>query len=318
MDQVKSSADTASPSGELTATSLRRALSILGDPWTMLILKEAFNGVRRFSAFQRALNVPKQTLSLRLAHLCREQMLYRRYLSPRHTTLEYAPTAKTHDLQQAMYSIWLWHEAHPGDVDVLPFDIVHNTCGKRLAATFRCMHCSESADSRSIDIRRSDPPQFEDSSRARLARRNDAAFTAVVEHEQAGLVAATLVGDVACNEILYLLFQGPRHMQAIAAELGLGLPVVRGRLDKLRDLGLVSEQRDGRKLIYSTLPRAEGFYPLLLSIAAWGDRWCNQGQPPPELIVHECGNLLRGRFACDHCGEWVMRENASIVPKVEP
>ena len=75
MDQVKSSADTASPSGELTATSLRRALSILGDPWTMLILKEAFNGVRRFSAFQRALNVPKQTLSLRLAHLCREQML---------------------------------------------------------------------------------------------------------------------------------------------------------------------------------------------------------------------------------------------------
>ena len=318
MDQLDLPADAESRPGELPATSLRRALAVLGEPWTMLILKEAYNGVRRFSAFQRALNIPKQTLSLRLGHLCREQMLYRRHISPRHSTLEYAPTAKAYDLQQAMYSIWLWHEAHPDDVDVLPFDIVHRDCGSRLKATFRCTHCREPAGSKSVEVRRSDPPQYEDTSRARLARRNDAAFTAVVEHEQAGLIAATLVGDMACNEILYLLFQKPRHMQAIAAELGLGLPVVRGRLDKLMELGLVNEQRDGRKLVYSTLPRAEGFYPLLLSIAAWGERWCNQGQPPPEMIVHDCGNLLHGRFACDHCGGWVTRENARIVPRTKP
>jgi DNA-binding HxlR family transcriptional regulator len=76
------------------ATALRRALAILGDPWTMLVLKEAFNGQRRFSGFQRALNIPRQTLSLRLTALCRDQMLYRRHVSADHATLEYAPHPK--------------------------------------------------------------------------------------------------------------------------------------------------------------------------------------------------------------------------------
>jgi DNA-binding HxlR family transcriptional regulator len=85
----------------------------------MLILKEAYNGERRFGGFQKKLNIPKQTLSLRLTHLCHEQMMYRRQVSPTHTTLEYALTAKAFDLQDAMYSIWLWHEANPRDVSVL-------------------------------------------------------------------------------------------------------------------------------------------------------------------------------------------------------
>ena len=301
-----------SPS-QAPATALRRALNVLGDPWTMLILKEAFNGTRRFSAFQRALNIPRQTLSLRLTHLCREAMMYRRPVSPGHATLEYAPTAKAFDLQEAMYSVWLWHQANPGDGDVLPFDMVHTTCGKVLSATFRCTHCKGVINSASVTVVPTDPPQFDPEPRARLSRRNDAAITAAGDGE--GLVAASLVGDSPCNEILWRLFQGPAHIQALAQDLALGASVVRGRLEKLRQLGLVHEQQEGRRLVYSTLPRAEPFYPLLVSISAWGDRWCNAGQPPPEMLVHECGALVRGRFACDHCGGWVGRENITIRPR---
>jgi len=297
------------------ATALRRALAILGDPWTMLVLKEAFNGQRRFSGFQRALNIPRQTLSLRLTALCRDQMLYRRHVSADHTTLEYAPTAKALDLDQAMYAVWLWHEANPGPVDALPFDIVHRDCGQVIGATFRCRDCGGVVHSGNVTIRPAEPAQVDAEPRPRLSRRNDGAFTAAGPGGTDTTVAASLVGDIPCNEILWLLFQSPAHLLAIADQLGLGVPVVRGRLDKLIALGLVAEERQGRRLVFSVLPRAEGFFPLLLSIAAWGDRWCNGTQPPPELVVHDCGALLRGRYACDHCGGWLGRDNLTIRPR---
>ena len=294
-------------------TSLRRALRILGDPWTMLILKEAYNGERRFSGFQRRLNIPKQTLSLRLAHLCHEQMMYRRQASPTLSTLEYALTAKAFDLQDAMYSVWLWHEANPRDVSVLPFEMIHDTCGQRISATFRCTHCRDAVTSDTVTVDLAQPPQFDP--RDRLSRRNDAAVTAAGDAGAETMVAASLVGDIVCNEILYALFQSPAHVKAIAEGLDLGLSVARGRLEKLKLLGLVEESRAGRKLVYRVLPKAGEFYPLLMSIADWGDRWCNDGQAPPELRVHACGNLVRGRFSCDHCGGWISRDNVSIRPR---
>lgn len=294
-------------------TSLRRALRILGDPWTMLILKEAFNGERRFGGFQKQLNIPKQTLSLRLTHLCHEQMMYRRQVSPTHTTLEYALTAKAFDLQDAMYSIWLWHEANPRDVSVLPFEIIHRSCGQRISARYRCKHCFNEVSSSSVTVEHTHPLQWE--TRDRLARRNDAAVTAAGTGGADEMVAASLVGDIVCNEILYMLFRFPSHLKAIADSLDLGISVARGRLEKLRLLGLVEERKEGRKVMYSVLPKAEKFYPLLLSIADWGDRWCNGSRPPPELRVHSCGELVHARFCCDHCDGWIGRENVHVRPR---
>ncbi|QIZ79582.1 ArsR family transcriptional regulator [Thalassovita gelatinovora] len=296
------------------ATALRRALRILGDPWTMLILKEAYNGTRRFNDFQRSLNIPRQTLSLRLLHLCREQLLYRRFTSPAQGALDYALTAKAQDLQDAMYAVWLWHQANPGQADFLPFDIVHRDCGHVIGATWRCTSCRGAVTSSSVTIHRSQPEQIETEPRPRLSRRNDASFTAASSQER-GTVAASLVGDPACNEILYLLFQQPRHMLGIAQDLALGASIVRDRLDKLMDLGLVQEEAQGRRLLYSILPRAEGFLPLLLAIADWGDRWCNAGQPPPDLRLHDCGEILRAAYACDHCGGWIGRDSLFIRPR---
>ena len=295
------------------ATSLRRALRVLADPWTMLILKELFNGTRRFSAFQRALNIPKQTLSLRLSHLCVEQMVYRRPTNPASASTDYTPTAKALDLQDAMYAIWLWHQANPGSVDILPFDIVHRGCGQVLGAHWCCTGCAAPVTSASVSIQRTQPDQIETGPRPRLARRNDGSVTAGSDKE--GLVAASLVGDLPCNEILYLLFQKPRHMLSIAQDLALGLGIVRDRLDKLTALGLIRHEVQGRRHVYSVLPRAEGFYPLLLAIADWGDRWCNAGQPPPDLRVHDCGEILRARYKCDHCGTWISRGSVLVRPR---
>lgn len=298
------------------ATALGRAVRVLGDPWTMLILKESFNGVRRFGDFQRHLNIPRQTLSLRLNHLCREQMLYKRFISGSATTFDYAPTAKTFDLQDAMFAVWLWHRANPGDADVLPFDIVHRECGQVIDADYCCTHCGGAVNSSNVAIHRTEPPQFESQGRRRLSRRNDMAITAASEGGGEGMIAASLVGDVACNEILDRLFREPSHLLALSRELDLGPPLLRGRLDKLIALRLVRESRQGRRAVFSVLPRAEAFYPLLLALADWGDRWCNDGEQPPELRIHTCGAPLKARYRCRHCGGWLGPRSVFVKPRV--
>lgn len=313
MHDVKNDTLTKGPA----ATSLRRALSILGDPWTMLILKDAFNGTKRFSDFQRDLNIPRQTLSLRLTALTQDEMMYRRIATPGGSARDYILTPKAFDLQDAMYAIWLWHQVNPGHSDILRFDLVHRACGHVLGATYRCSSCRGTATSDRVDIRRTQPEQFETEPRPRIARRNDNSFTAATS-TVSGTIAATLVGDMPCNEILYLLFQGPEHAQAIAHELGLGINVVRDRLEKLKELDLVQEEAEGRRLVYSVLPRAEGFFPLLLAIADWGDRWCNKTNPPPDIRVHDCGAILRPRYACDHCGEWIGRNAIEVRMRPTP
>jgi DNA-binding HxlR family transcriptional regulator len=286
------------------ASSLRRALAVLGDPWTMLILKEAFNGTRRFGAFRANLGIPRQTLSLRLGHLCREQLLRKRYAAPGAATVVYAPTPKAFDLAQAMYSVWLWHRANPGAVDVLPFDILHAPCGAVLSADYACTTCARPATPETVTLHPAEPAQT-DPPRTRLARRKDGAFTAGGAATGKGLIAASLVGDAPCNEILWELFRRPRHMLALARELQLGAAVLRDRLDKLIALGLVRERAEGRRAVFSVERRAAAFHPLLLALSEWGDRWCNGEAPPPEQRVHDCGALLEGRFRCRACGGWV-------------
>lgn len=306
-------------SGGPPATSLRPTLGVVGDPWTMLILKEAYNGARRFTEFQNQLGIPRQTLSLRLAHLGAEQMLYRRFVGPRQATLEYAPTAKTWDFADVMYAVWLWHVENHEEIELLPFDIVHIPCGERLRARYRCRTCREPVEPGNVTVTRVSPEQF-DPPRERLSRRNDAAPAAASGGEANQRLAATIIGDAPCNEILYMLFQGPAHLSRMAQELHISPAVLRSRLEKLDALGLIEDRQDGRRTIYSATAKADGLYPLLLSLAAWGDRWCRGGRPPPEMLIHDCGAIARGRFACDACGGWVERSTVRIAhrPGGEP
>ena len=60
--------------------SIAKALDIVGDPWTMLILRDALLGVKRFESFSTRLGIPRATLSARLDHLCDRGVLQpRRY-----------------------------------------------------------------------------------------------------------------------------------------------------------------------------------------------------------------------------------------------
>ena len=88
--------------------SIGRAMEVLGERWTFLIVREAFFGVRRFTELQRNLGIARNILSLRLQTLTRAGILERVRYQEEPERYEYKLTARGRDLYPAIISIMRW------------------------------------------------------------------------------------------------------------------------------------------------------------------------------------------------------------------
>src|SRR5688500_9730788 len=85
--------------------SVARALEVLGDRWTLLVVRDAFLGVRRFDDFQRSLGIARNVLADRLGRLVDEGVLERRRYQERPERFEYRLTPKGLDLLPVTMSL---------------------------------------------------------------------------------------------------------------------------------------------------------------------------------------------------------------------
>jgi DNA-binding HxlR family transcriptional regulator len=96
--------------------AIAKTLEIVGEPWTMLVLREAFWGMRRFSEFQASLKIPKATLTHRLGKLVKHGVLEKEiYREPgTRPREEYRLTARAVDLVPALVALMQWGDQHLG------------------------------------------------------------------------------------------------------------------------------------------------------------------------------------------------------------
>src|SRR3954451_14459247 len=92
--------------------SLARALEAIGERWTLLIVRDAFYGVRRFSDFQGHLDVPKAVLSDRLSGLVDDGILERTPDPDRPGRQVYELTDAGRDLWPVLHSLLVWGGRH--------------------------------------------------------------------------------------------------------------------------------------------------------------------------------------------------------------
>jgi DNA-binding HxlR family transcriptional regulator len=118
--------------------SIARALGVVGERWTLLIVRDAFNGVRRFNDFQAHLDIPRAVLSNRLTGLVDDGVLERRPDPDRAGTHIYELTDAGRDLWPALYALLVWGDRHR-----YPNSRVykHATCGTALDEGGRCAKC---------------------------------------------------------------------------------------------------------------------------------------------------------------------------------
>jgi DNA-binding HxlR family transcriptional regulator len=123
------------------ACSVGRAMDILGERWTFLILREAFYGIRRFSDMQRNLGIARNILSNRLQTLVAADILERRRYQEEPERYEYRLTATGRALYPAIIAIMRWGDEHLNDSS--PPVELHHCCGAVADPVLVCGHCGK-------------------------------------------------------------------------------------------------------------------------------------------------------------------------------
>jgi len=129
---------------------LARALEVVGERWTILVLRDLFFGVRRFTDLQAHLDIPRAVLTDRLGRLCDEGVLTRtEYRRGRH---EYTLTQHGRDLWPTLFALSMWGERHDSPAGARRI-FSHAPCEADLAPTGQCPGCGELPSAEEIDIR---------------------------------------------------------------------------------------------------------------------------------------------------------------------
>jgi DNA-binding HxlR family transcriptional regulator len=119
--------------------SLARALGVVGERWTLLIIRDAFYGVRRFNDFQAHLDVPRAVLSERLSGLVDAGILERRPDPESRRAHVYELTAAGRELWPALYALLVWGDRHRYRNSRT---YKHVACGTRLDERGHCPECA--------------------------------------------------------------------------------------------------------------------------------------------------------------------------------
>ena len=130
------------PTEDERPCSIQRSLDVLGDRWTILIMRDAFRGIRRFDEFRRDLDIARPVLTDRLHRLVDAGVLVKRQYCERPPRFEYRLTEKGAALSPTLVALMRWGDDWLSD-DGPPTVLVHDTCGQPLDQTFVCWHCDE-------------------------------------------------------------------------------------------------------------------------------------------------------------------------------
>ncbi len=130
--------------------SIARTLSVVGDRWTLLLLRDCFLGARRFDQFSESLGLSPHLLSTRLAKLVEAGVLERHPYQQKPTRYEYRLTEKGRDLYPVIAGLVRWGDRWMADDEGPPVTLVHRDCGHATTPTLVCSECGDGIDPRNI------------------------------------------------------------------------------------------------------------------------------------------------------------------------
>jgi DNA-binding HxlR family transcriptional regulator len=133
------------PKKDLSAMecSIARTLEVIGERWSLLIVRDAFYGVTRFEDFHEDLGLARNVLTDRLTKLVDQGVLDRRQYESRPPRFEYVLTEKGRDLLPVVLAMMRWGDKWSARGNDIPVTLTHLTCGSETKPSVTCSECGE-------------------------------------------------------------------------------------------------------------------------------------------------------------------------------
>jgi DNA-binding HxlR family transcriptional regulator len=150
--------------------AVANTVEMVNDSWIILILRDAFLGVRRFDDFVNDLGIARNVLSDRLERLVADGMLETRLYQERPPRHEYRLTEQGKDLFDVLMTLWSYGERWKPPSPKLSQKVIHVTCGQEARAVTHCANCGERLTRREVRVEPELPVVRERADEALVAR----------------------------------------------------------------------------------------------------------------------------------------------------
>jgi DNA-binding HxlR family transcriptional regulator len=291
---------------QMKLSSVTRGIRVLGDRWSLLIIRDAFQGVHRFQDFLDRTGAARATLTNRLRALIRSGILKRVKYSDAPARFEYRLTDKGRDLYPLSLVAWTWERRWAPRGAGIPMRIVHHACGHETHPIATCNHCGEELGIRDTYIRSGPGANARAPASPARYRRLSGLTSATHRGSHSALThIADIVGDPWTPLVLAAAFFGLRRFDDIQSELGIATNILSTRLE------LLVEQKIFERRLYSKQPsryeyhltdKGRDLFAYALLLNHWGDKWLAVEAGPPFYIMHaRCKRRVTPAVRCDHC-----------------
>jgi DNA-binding HxlR family transcriptional regulator len=133
--------------------SIARALEVVGERWTLLILRDAVRGLERFEEFHANLGIASNVLATRLKLLCDEGVMQRVPDEERRGRPKYVLTEKGREVAPALVILMKWGDRHYPARGGPPQLTLHAGCGGVVGTGLRCERCGEHVGFDELELR---------------------------------------------------------------------------------------------------------------------------------------------------------------------
>ena len=140
---------------------IARSLDVVGEWWTLLIIRNIFYGIRRFDALLNYLEISRNVLTDRLQTLVENDLLEKKLYQENPPRFEYHLTEKGEGLYPILIAYWSWGDKWLPKEKTAKIKMRHETCGETMTPTLVCSHCQESLSPQDV--------QYQVGSRGNLA-----------------------------------------------------------------------------------------------------------------------------------------------------
>ncbi|HWO60062.1 MAG TPA: helix-turn-helix domain-containing protein [Umezawaea sp.] len=272
-------------------------LGLLGDEWTLLILRHALQGTRLYGGWMRALPISHAVLSGRLGRLTEFGLLERIAYQERPERHEYRLTRRGRGVWPILLGIWAWELAHvEKHAEELP-RMFH--LGHPFEPVLVCGGCATPVGPRDLVGGFGPSGTWERSLPSATTRRRSA--TAPGHQEGFFPQTTALIGNRWSCAMLGAAFQGARRFRDFERDLSAPPVVIADRLRTFAELDVMTSSANAG---YRLTAKGLAFFPVAVHTMEWAQRWFRSPEGPALVYRHAaCGAAFRPRSACSECAE---------------
>ncbi|RBP50719.1 winged helix-turn-helix transcriptional regulator [Arenicella xantha] len=287
-------------------------LDVIGDRWTLLILREAFYGATRFEQFCHRVSISRATLTRRLNALIEKEILYRAPTKASSKRFEYKFTQRGLSLMSSSLLALQWEADWRQNNDRqhnVAQRLYHRVCGERLAPKPVCRACDTLVafnDVSWLDMSEQLDNQL-DTIRASNAKHRKRVVKSGKDEPDTDPGLASMVGDRWTILILIACFFGARKFDAFINQLNIPSSVLAERLKLLAEAKVLRRdpyQNNPVRYEYHLTDKGKSLFPFIMSLRQWVvENMLEASQVNNRLVHNPCGNPLTLDVVCAGCGQ---------------